>query len=147
MSDERIVLRRMAAGPNDESGEAIRFRLEGTDGREIDVECPYDLIERVVRFVVDLARDAAGRRSQQVRHSFARGERIEVDPLPVSHATLMADPEAMEIILVLRMFGFDLGFSMTPEHLSALKKELDRLLPLLGIVERGGHGHGHDHHH
>lgn len=145
MSNERVILQSMAAGPKDETGESIRFLIKGMDGQEIDLECPHGLIEQVVRFLVESASEAAARQPHQVRNSFARGERVDVDPVPISHATFMADPEKGEIILVLRMFGFDLGFSMTPEHLSALKKELDRLLPLLGIVDRGGHGH--DHHH
>lgn len=147
MAEERVLLNQMAAGPKDDSGQSIRFRIQGEDGRDVDVECPHDLMETIIRFLVELARDAATRRSSSTRDSVSRAETAEVDPMPISHATFMADPETVEIVLLLRMFGFDLGFSVTPEHLLSLKKELERILPALGIVERKpNHDHHHHHH-
>lgn len=146
MSEERVILNRMVAGPIDESGQSIRFTIQGKDGGDLDMECPHDLVENVIRFLVELARDAAERRTSSTRDSVGRAETAEVDPMPISHATFMADPETVEIVLLLRMFGFDLGFSVTPEHLLSLKKELERILPALGIVERKP-DHDHQHHH
>lgn len=148
MSDEQLILSRMSAGPKDATGQTIGFQLEGEDGRKVDVVCPHDLVESVIRFMVELARDASDRRETMTRDSFNRAETAEIDPLPISHVTFMADPETVEIVLLLRMFGFDLGFSVTPEHLLSLKKELERILPALGIMDRKpDHDHHHDHHH
>ena len=98
----------------------------------------------MIRYLVELSRDAAERRKKPMRTSFSRAERVEAAPMPISHATFVAEPETNEIALALRMFGFDLAFALTPEHLQALKKELERILP---AVEPPGHHHGHDHHH
>lgn len=146
MSDQ-LTLLRMAAPAPDESGATVRFRIEGKDDRSVDIDCDPDQMENVIGFLIELARDAAERRSAQERNSFSRAETVDVTPNPVSAATFMVDPDSSEIMLLLRMFGFDLGFSLTPEHLAALKRELDRILPALGIKEPSHHHHGHDHHH
>jgi len=147
MSEQPIVLSSMAAGREDETGQAIRFRILGEDGREADIACPHRHVESVIRFLAELARNASARRASLTRDSFNRAETAEIDPLPISHLTLMADPETVDIVLLIRMFGFDLGFSVTPEHLLSLKKELERVLPALGIVERKpDHDHHHHHH-
>ena len=145
MSDH-IVLRSMAAAEPDDTGEALRFTVHGEGDRGVTIECPHDQVENMIPFLIDLARDAAARRKEEPRSSFARAEQLDVDPAAISHASFMVDPEINDIVLVLRMFGFDLGFSLTPEHLAGLKRELDRILPALGIEEKRPH-HGHDHHH
>lgn len=148
MSDDPIILSQMAPGPEDETGETVRFRIQGEDGREADISCPHDAVETVIRFLVELSRNAAQRRGALMRDSFNRAETAEIDPSPISHLTLMAEPETADIVLLMRMFGFDLGFSVTPEHLVSLKKELERILPALGIVDRKpDHDHHHHHHH
>lgn len=144
MVDNSVILESMSSGPVDETGGEIRFRVNGADGDHADIACRHELVESVIRFLVELSRDAAGRRSEQVRTSFSRAERIEAAPMPISHATFVTDPDAKEIALALRMFGFDLAFALSPEHLSALKKELDRILP---VADAPDHHHHHDHHH
>ena len=145
MADNTVILESMAAGPPDETGQEIRFRVNGADGGHVDVACRLDMVETAIRFLVELARDAAGRRADHVRGSFSRAELVEAAPMPVSHATFVADPETKEIALALRMSGFDLAFALMPEHLSLLKKELERIVP--AVVPPGGHHHDHDHHH
>lgn len=143
MADNTVIMESMSAGPPDETGGEIRFRVNGADGGHADIACRHELVETIIPFLVELARDAARRRPEQQRTSFSRAERVDAAPMPISHATFVTDPEAKEIALVLRMFGFDLAFTLTPEHLAALKKELERILP---AVEAPDHHH-HDHNH
>lgn len=138
MADEPVVLESMAAPAPDETGRTIRFQVKGRDGRDVAVECHHEMVDGMIRFLVELARDAAERRASGMRWSFSRAERVDVDPLPISHTTFVVDPQTMEIVQLFRMFGFDLGFLLTPEHMSGLKKELDRILPAVD---------GQDHHH
>ena len=54
--------------------------------------------------------------------------------------------ESDEAVLVARLFGFDLGFSVTPAQLRALHAEIERIMPKSMLRPDDNH-HDHHHHH
>jgi hypothetical protein len=67
--------------------------------------------------------------------------------MDVSDVGLMRGMESDEIVLVARMSGFDLGFSVNAAQLCALHKEIERVVPRAVLRADDHHHHGDDHHH
>ena len=71
---------------------------------------------------------------------------LGIEPIEPSDIGLMRDMESAELVLVARMFGFDLSFTVTPHQLAALYHEIARALPKSVLVP-SDHHHHHDHDH
>jgi len=133
-------------------GQTVRFEARGRDGRGMAISCVPGDLEKIVHFIVQLGQLSAERRHQVTPHSFGHSDNITVAPIETSDVGLMRAMESDDVVLVARMSGFDLGFSVTPFQLRALHKEIERVLPraMLHADDHhhgdGDHDHGHHHH-
>ena len=76
-------------------------------------------------------------------HQFGPTDNVTVSPIEISDVGFMRGLESDEAVLVVRMFGFDLGFSVTPSQLRALHAEIERMVPK-SLLQPRDHHHHHD---
>jgi hypothetical protein len=142
-----MQLDRMTDAAASPDGRAVQFAVQGKDGARVEIACLYGDIEKIIHFLVRLGQSAADRRAQVAPHFFGHSDNVTVSPFDVSDVGLMRGMESDEIVLVARLAGFDLGFSVNPFLLRALHKEIERVLPR-AMLHADDHHHGdHDHDH
>ncbi len=144
MEIEPLHVARLSGGATDEDGATVRFRIEAVDGRTADLSCDHDQIERLIHFFAGLGRMSADRRPDVTPHRFGPTDKVTVSPLEISDVGFMRGLESDEAVLVVRLFGFDLGFSVTPSQLRALHAEIERMVPKSSLQPRDHHHHHHD---
>jgi hypothetical protein len=144
---DTIQLDRLAHASTSPDGRSVRFAVHGADGQSVEVACDHGDIEKLIHFLVQLGQRSAERRSQVTPHFFGHSDNITVSPMDVSDVGLMRGMESDEIVLVARMSGFDLGFSVSAAQLGALHKEIERVVPRAMLHADDHHHHGDDHHH
>jgi len=147
MENQALHIARLAAAATDDDGATVRFRVEATDGRAIDLSCDHDQIERMIHFFAGLGRLSAARRAAVTPHRFGPTDKVAVDPIGISDVGFMRGMETDEAVLVVRIFGFDLGFPVTPVQLRALHAEIERMVPKSSLRPDDHHHHHHHHHH
>ena len=140
---EPLHVARLSEGAADEDGATVRFRIEAVDGRTADLSCDQNKIESLIHFLTGLGQISAYRRTDVTPHQFGPTDKVTVSPLEISDVGFMRGLESDEAVLVVRMFGFDLGFSVTPSQLRALHAEIERMLPKSSLQPRDHHHH-HD---
>jgi len=141
---EPLHVARLSEGATDADGVTVRFRVEAIDGRMADLSCGHDQIESLIHFLAGLAQMAAYRRTDVTPHQFGPTDKVTVSPLEISDVGFMRGLESDEAVLVVRMFGFDLGFSITPSQLRALHAEIERMVPKSSLQSHDHHHHNHD---
>jgi hypothetical protein len=146
MENEPLHIARLSAAATTDDGATVQFRIEAADGRAAEVSCDHDRIEHLIHFFAGLGRLSADRRPEVTPHQFGATDKVTVDPIEISDVGFMRGLEAEEAILVVRMFGFDLGFSVTPAQLRALHAEIERMMPK-SALRPDDHHHHHDHDH
>ena len=144
MVDEPLHVARLSDGATDDDGATVRFRIEAVDGRTVDLSCDHDQIERLIHFLAGLGRMSADRRPDVTPHQFGPTDKVTVSPLEISDVGFMRGLESDEAVLVVRLFGFDLGFSVTPAQLRALHAEIERMVPKSALQPHDHHHHHHD---
>ena len=149
MSDTPLVLMRLSQGTTADDGKTVRFRIEARDERHVEVECDHADIEKMITYLIGVARLAAEKRSQVTPHHFGQTDKVTASPIEASDVGFMRGMESDEIVLVVRMFGFDLGFTVTPYQAGALHGEIERMLPnaMLHPSDHHHHHHENDHDH
>jgi hypothetical protein len=148
MADEEIDIARLTDAGVSKDGNVVRFRIESAAGRTVDVACDHERLEGLIHYIVRLAQLSADRRDDVTPHQFGPTDNITVSPLEISDVGLMKGLETNEGVLVTRLFGFDLGFSVNPAQLRALHAEIERILPKSMLQPQDHHhDHDHDHHH
>ena len=146
MDDAPLEIARLTGAGVDDDGEVVRFRIESTDGRTVDVSCDHARIEGLVHYFAQLGQLSAARRGDVTPHRFGPTDKVTVSPLEASDVGFMRAMDSDEAVLVVRMFGFDLGFSVTPFQLRALHAEIERMLPQSALRPDDHHHHDHGHH-
>ncbi len=144
MEIEPLHVARLSGGATDDDGATVRFRIEAVDGRTVDLSCDHHQIERLIHFFAGLGRLSADRRSDVTPHRFGPTDKVTVSPLEISEVGFMRGLECDEAVLVVRLFGFDLGFSVTPSQLRALHAEIERMVPKSSLRPHDHHHHHHD---
>ncbi len=144
MEIEPLHVARLSGGTTDDDGVTVRFRIEAVDGRTADLSCDHHQIERLIHFFAGLGRMSADRRPDVTPHRFGPTDRVAVSPLEISDVGFMRGLESDEAVLVVRLFGFDLGFSVTPPQLRALHAEIERMVPKSSLQPHDHHHHHHD---
>jgi len=139
-----LHVNRLSEGATDADGATVYFRIEAVDGRAADMSCDQDQIESLIHFLAGLGRISADRRTDVTPHQFGPTDKVTVSPLEISDVGFMRGLESDEAVLVVRMFGFDLGFSVTPSQLRALHAEIERMLPKSSLQPRDHHHHHDD---
>ncbi len=147
MDDAPLKIARLTGAAVDDDGATVRFRIEAADGRAAELACGHDQIEHLIHFFAGLGRMSAERRRGVTPHQFGPTDRVTVSPLVISDVGFMRGLESDEAVLAVRLFGFDLGFSVTPSQLRALHAEIERMLPKSALRPDDHHHHGHGHHH
>lgn len=143
---DTIQLDRLANASTSADGRIVQFAVHGGEGRSVEVACDHGDLEKLIHFLVRLGQLSAERRGQVTPHFFGHSDNITVSPMDVSDVGLMRGMESDEIVLVARMSGFDLGFSVNAAQLGALHKEIERVLPRAVLHADDHHHHGDDHH-
>jgi hypothetical protein len=157
---ETLDLERMSGAAASADGRTVRFEIHGHDGQRVAVCCVPGELEKMIHFLVHLGQLAAERRHTIAPRYLGPSDNITVAPIEVSDVGLMRAMEADDVVLVARMSGFDLGFSVTPYQLRALHKEIERVVPRAMLHaddhhhhhgdgdhdHKHEHGHGHHHH-
>ncbi len=146
MENEPLHVARLGAAATDDDGATVRFRIEAADGRAVDLTCDHHQIEHLIHFFAGLGRLSADRRAEVTPHRFGPTDKVTVDPIPISDVGFMRGMETEEAVLVVRIFGFDLGFSVTPFQLRALHAEIERMVPKSALLPDDHHHHHHHHH-
>ncbi len=148
MSERRLSLDRLDRADVSEGGRRASFRILGDSGESVDVECGHADLPPMIRYLTGLGRNAAAARQDVTPQSFGHSDKVSVEPIETSDIGLMRDIDSSELVLVARMFGFDLGFTVTPHRLAALYREIERAVPksILAPGDHHDHHHGHDHH-
>ena len=145
MSEPTVIeldrLENPSAAPD---GESISFRIRDAAGESVEIVCRTDDLERVIAFLSGLGGQAAARRPDVTPKFFGNTDRVLAEPIETSDVGLARGLEDGEVILVARMFGFDLGFTVTQPQLAALHREIERALPRSALVKTDHHHH-HDH--
>ena len=146
MGDGPLVLTGLSRAAAAADGSRVRFRIEGRGGRHVDVDCDHADLERIIAYLIGTGQLAAARRPQVTPHRFGGADNVTVSPIETSDLGFMRGMASDEIVLVARMFGFDLGFAVTPFQARALHGEIERMLPR-AMLRPDEHRHGHDHGH
>lgn len=145
---QRLSLARLDRPGVSEDGRRVSFRIRGTDGEAVGVECDHADLVALIRYLVGLGRNAAAARRDVTPRSFGHSDKVSIAPIETSDIGLMRDMESSDLVFVARMFGFDLGFTVTPGQLAALHREIERAVPKSILVPTGhDHHHHHDHAH
>ncbi len=143
---QRLNLERLDRPGVSEDGRRVSFRIRGVGGEAVGIECDHADLVALIRYLVGLGRNAAAAHRDVTPRSFGHSDKVSVAPIETSDIGLMRDMESSDLVLVARMFGFDLAFTVTPAQLAALYREIERALPR-SILVPTGHDHHHDHAH
>ncbi len=144
MTDAPYEIARLTDAGVSDDGATVRFRIEAADGRMVDVSCDHDRLEGVVHYIARLGQLSAARRGEVTPHRFGATDKVAVSPLEISDVGFMRGLESDEAVLVVRLFGFDLGFSVTSSQLRALHAEIERMVPKSALRPDDHHHHHHD---
>lgn len=125
-------------------GSSVSFRVRDAAGEGVEIVCGTVDLERVIAYLAGLGGQAAARRPDVTPAFFGNTDRVLAEPIETSDIGLVRGLEDGEVILVARMFGFDLGFTVTQPQLAALHREIERALPRSALVKTDHHHH-HDH--
>ncbi len=146
MADQPLHIARLSEAATSDDGATVRFRIEADDGRAVDFSCDHARLEGLVHYIAQLGQLSASRRGAVTPHRFGATDTVTVSPIEISDVGFMRGMESDEAVLIVRMFGFDLGFSVTPAQLRALHGEIERMVPKSSL-HPSDHHHHHDHHH
>ena len=146
MNRQKLDLDRLEAASVADDGTRLSFRIMGTGGEVVEVGCGHTDLLPIIGFMVGLGGNAAAARAEVTPRSFGTSDKLGIEPIETSDIGLMRDMESAELVLVARMFGFDLSFTVTPHQLAALYHEIARALPKSVLVP-SDHHHHHDHDH
>lgn len=147
MTGPRFRLDRLEAGAAAPDGTAVSFRIVGAGGERVTLDCGHDDLGPLIAFAAGLGREAAALRAEVTPATFGDSDKVSVEPIATSDVGLMRDLETGEVVLVARMSGFDLGFTVTAPQLAALHREIERALPRSALAPAGDHHHHHHHGH
>lgn len=140
----RLTLDRLEKPSVSEDGSSVSFTVRDATGAAVEIACGADDLERVIGYLAGLGGQAASRRPDVTPQFFGNTDRVLAEPIETSDIGLVRGLEDGELILVARMFGFDLGFTVTGPQLAALHREIERALPRSALVKTDHHHH-HDH--
>ena len=126
-------------------GGSVSFDLRPSAGDGARVVCRTDDLQRVIAYLAGLGGQAAARRPDVTPSFFGNTDRVLAEPIETSDVGLVRGLEDGEVILVARMFGFDLAFTVTQPQLAALHREIERALPRSALAKTDHHHHHHDH--
>ena len=141
----RISLDRLDSPSVAADGASVSFRVRDAAGEGAEIVCRADDLERMIAYLAGLGGQAAARRQDVTPQFFGNTDRVLAEPIQTSDVGLARGLEDGEVILVARMFGFDLGFTVTQPQLAALHREIERALPRSALVKTDHHHHHHDH--
>ena len=139
----RLALDRLEQPSVSADGGSVAFTVRDADGAGIDIACRADDLERLIAYLAGLGGQAAARRDDVTPSFFGPTDRVLAEPIRTSDIGLARGLEDGEVILVARMFGFDLGFTVTRPQLAALHREIERALPRSALAKTGHHHHDH----
>ena len=139
----RLTLDRLENPSVSADGGSVRFTVRDAAGEGVDIACRAGDLERVIGYLAGLGGQAAARRPGVAPRFFGNTDRVLAEPIETSDVGLVRGLEDGELILVARMFGFDLGFTVTAPQLAALHREIERALPRSALVRTDHHHHHH----
>ena len=140
MVEKSLKLERLSAAGCADDGRRVGFRIEGGGGDHVDIDCDAADLEGIIRFLVALGGAAAEKRGGVAPQTMGATDLVSISPIGISDLGFMQERGSGDTVLVMRMFGFDLGFQLSPEQLLGLKREFERLMP-------GAKPDHHHHHH
>lgn len=125
-------------------GGSVSFEVRDAAGDGVEVVCRAGDLDRVIAYLAGLGGQAAARRPDVTPGFFGNTDRVLAEPIETSDVGLVRGLADGEVVLVARMFGFDLAFAVTQSQLAALYREIERALPRSALV-KSDHRHHHDH--
>ncbi len=144
MTGPRLRLERLEAGAVSADGRSVFFRVVGTGGETVTLEMDHRDLHPAIAYLAGLGGHAAAAREEVAPATFGHTDRVDARPIESSDIGLVRGLETGEILLVARLFGFDLAFTATRPQLAALHREIERALPRSALDP--SHHHQHDHH-
>ena len=112
MNPRSLNLDRLEAATVGEDGRQLSFRIRGTEGEAVDVGCGDADLLPLIRFMIGLGGNAACVREEVTPQTFGTSDKVAIEPIETSDIGLMRDMESAELVLVARLFGFDLSFGL-----------------------------------
>ncbi len=142
-SATRITLERLENASVSEDGGSVSFTVRDPSGSGAEIVCRADDLERFVAYLAGLGARAAVRRPDVTPRFFGNTDRVLAEPMETSDIGLARGLEDGAVILVARLFGFDLGFTVTRPQLAALHREIERTMPRAALAPADHHHHDH----
>jgi len=142
----RITLERLENPSVSEDGGSVSFTVRDPSGAGTEIVCRADDLERFVAYLAGLGAQAATVRPDVTPRFFGNTDRVPAEPMETSDIGLARGMEDDAVILVARLFGFDLGFTVNRPQLAALYREIERTMPRAALAP-GEHHHHHHHDH
>ena len=140
-----IELDRLANPRVAPDGGSVSFEVRDAAGDGAKIVCRAADLERTIAYLAGLGAQAASRRPDVTPRFFGNTDRVLAEPIETSDVGLVRGLEDGEVILVARLFGFDLAFTVTQLQLAALHREIERALPRSALAKSDHHHHHHDH--
>ena len=141
----RLALDRLDNPSVSADGTGVSFTVRDANGAGVEIACRADDLERIIGYLAGLGGQAAARRADVTPRSFGNTDRVLAAPIETSDVGLVRGLEDGDLVLVARMFGFDLGFTVTGPQLAALHREIERALPRSALVKTDPHHRHNDH--
>ena len=120
MSSCKVVLDRLDSPTVSDDGRQVSFRVCGVDREAVEIGCDHADLLPLIAYLIGLGGRAATAREGVAPQSFGYSDKLSIEPIQASDVGLMRDMESSELVLVARLFGFDLSFTVTPHPLAAL---------------------------
>jgi hypothetical protein len=102
-------------------GEGIAFRIERGDGESMDLACTMDDISDMFHYLASLAREAGVARD--IPPPPVPKTHNELTPIPAEGMGLQLGPGPDEMMLLIRLSGFDMAFAFPSNELARLLAE------------------------
>jgi hypothetical protein len=112
-----------------DDGETVAFTIRGETGKQLRINCSLAEIGDICSFLGFAAKAAA-----ESRHSTLddpKDTHNYLSPIPAQGTGFTAGSDSTEAIIVMRLFGFDLAFSVPSSGLVALSGDIARIAKTL----------------
>jgi hypothetical protein len=93
-------------------------------------------LQNVIQWLCFLAQNAAKKRTSGKHKPQDNGERVEVAPIPITSDNVILGNDPSEIVLVLRMYDFDLGFQLDAQNVAYLKNGFAQIEQMLSVAPK-----------
>jgi hypothetical protein len=112
-----------------DDGDTIAFTVKSETGKQLRVSCSLSEVGDICSFLGHAAKAAAEQRNSTLEDT--KGTHNYLAPIPSQGIGFTAGSDSTEAIIVMRLFGFDMAFSVPSSGLVALSGDIARIAKTL----------------